>query len=711
MPPLVSAPEDDTEPRSGLPSPISTSAALPNRIIRRCRNIATAAIAVAILLAGVGNGGVRKLPATVLPQHPHTARLDACAIFCGDAEPLRVLSLLGGDSKALVDRPLAADPEDILASWSARFPAGSAANASHAALRAFLEEHTHAPGTDTAAFVPADWVASPPALRGLANSTVRSFAHQLCDGFLALTRRVRPAVRAGPQRHTLLPVPHTLVVPGGRFGEAYGWDSYWIVRGLLLCGMAQTARGVVLNHLHLVAAHGFVPNGGRTYYLTAGGRSQPPLLTSMVRVLSAAEGGGNMSLLAEAYPLLAADYAFWLTPLHTVVLGSRHEHALARYATTQGHPRPESYAEDVATAAAAGHHDITTPAARALFADICAAAESGWDFSRRWLAPGGTTLADMATSRIVPVELNALLHRTEGDLAAIARMLAGNARDSGDMRAARSYEADAHRYADAQGRREASMEALMWSEAVGRWEDVIIDAADAGASVGDASYGGIGARQRGHEPGGAVTLAAWAPLLFSAPVPAPPRAARLVATLLASGLIQEAGVAATTYRGSEQWDGGNAWAPLVLSLVEGLRATAVADAHVLAADIAKAWVASAYLSYVRDGYIHEKMSAAHTGFAGGGGEVRAQHVAAKLQRRRSALLLRFCRPGTQEQPLAVQQTPGDALFAHSARPQPPIASPFRRSTPHKWVSAGASESASSSSQCTTFLTSNEQSHF
>ena len=70
--------------------------------------------------------------------------------------------------------------------------------------------------------------------------------------------------------------------PGGRFAETYYWDSYWIVQGLLVCGMAETARGMVLNALHQVREHGLVPNGARVYYLN---RSQPPLLSDMVMAL------------------------------------------------------------------------------------------------------------------------------------------------------------------------------------------------------------------------------------------------------------------------------------------------------------------------------------------------------------------------------------------------------------------------------------------
>jgi hypothetical protein len=54
---------------------------------------------------------------------------------------------------------------------------------------------------------------------------------------------------------------------GDRFRECYYWDSYWSLRGLLACGLLQPAAQLVDNLLHLLAAHGFVPNGARSYYL------------------------------------------------------------------------------------------------------------------------------------------------------------------------------------------------------------------------------------------------------------------------------------------------------------------------------------------------------------------------------------------------------------------------------------------------------------
>ncbi|MDP4014652.1 MAG: trehalase family glycosidase [Candidatus Nanopelagicales bacterium] len=109
----------------------------------------------------------------------------------------------------------------------------------------------------------------------------------------------------------LLYVPNSYVTPGGIFNEQYGWDSYFIIAGLLRSAeyvldhpegqywsptdsrMVQLdpptaralakrlftiAKGMADNQAFMVDFYaGFVPNGNRIYYLT---RSQPPLLAA-----------------------------------------------------------------------------------------------------------------------------------------------------------------------------------------------------------------------------------------------------------------------------------------------------------------------------------------------------------------------------------------------------------------------------------------------
>src|SRR5258708_8959426 len=111
--------------------------------------------------------------------------------------------------------------------------------------------------------------------------------------------------------HGLLYLPNKYVVPGGRFNEMYGWDSYFIILGLLHDGRIELARGMVENFFFEIDNYGALLNANRTYYLT---RSQPPLLSSMVVAVYEAEkraGHADTSWLARASPFLLKDYSIW----------------------------------------------------------------------------------------------------------------------------------------------------------------------------------------------------------------------------------------------------------------------------------------------------------------------------------------------------------------------------------------------------------------
>lgn len=103
---------------------------------------------------------------------------------------------------------------------------------------------------------------------------------------------------------TFLSVAHPVIVPGDRFREVYYWDSYWIIRGLLRSGLPGTAEGMVRNFLGAVRRFGFVPNGGRSYYLN---RSQPPLLSQMVKEVAEALNAPRRQALLEVRRVLSQD--------------------------------------------------------------------------------------------------------------------------------------------------------------------------------------------------------------------------------------------------------------------------------------------------------------------------------------------------------------------------------------------------------------------
>jgi alpha,alpha-trehalase len=69
------------------------------------------------------------------------------------------------------------------------------------------------------------------------------------------------------------------VVPGGRFNEMYGWDSYFIGVGLLIDNQLDKAMAIAENFKYQITYYGKILNANRSYYLT---RTQPPLYSSLL---------------------------------------------------------------------------------------------------------------------------------------------------------------------------------------------------------------------------------------------------------------------------------------------------------------------------------------------------------------------------------------------------------------------------------------------
>ena len=135
----------------------------------------------------------------------------------------------------------------------------------------------------------------------------------------------------------LLYLPKPYVVPGGRFNEMYGWDSYFIQIGLLRDGEVELAKDLADNCLYEIRMYGKILNANRTYYLT---RSQPPFLTEML--LGVYKRTGDRKWLADAVPAVVEYYRFWTTEPHLT-----RETGLSRYYDTGDGPAPEVLSSEI----------------------------------------------------------------------------------------------------------------------------------------------------------------------------------------------------------------------------------------------------------------------------------------------------------------------------------------------------------------------------
>jgi alpha,alpha-trehalase len=102
---------------------------------------------------------------------------------------------------------------------------------------------------------------------GLENRTVQEHIESLWP---VLTRE--PDIPKG----SLIPLPYSYIVPGGRFGEIYYWDSYFTMLGLASSGKTDMLENMVKNFSYLVDTLGYIPNGNRTYFIGRSSSRTPP---------------------------------------------------------------------------------------------------------------------------------------------------------------------------------------------------------------------------------------------------------------------------------------------------------------------------------------------------------------------------------------------------------------------------------------------------
>jgi alpha,alpha-trehalase len=353
----------------------------------------------------------------------------------------------------------------------------------------------------------------------------------------AIELRTLPDRPLDMHEHGLLYLPRPYIVPGGRFNEMYGWDSYFIQVGLLRDGKIALARDMVENFLYEITHYGTILNANRTYYLT---RSQPPLLTPML--LGVYERTRDRAWLRRAVPAIERYYRYWTAEPHLVP-----DAGLSRYFDLGDGPAPEVVSaerdadgrthydrvreyyrtHDVADYDKALYYDAANDRLTSLFyKGDRSMRESGFDPSNRF----GPFSVDIV--HYVPVCLNALLYRMEVEAGRIATEL-------GDRRAAEEW-----------GRRAAArrerIDRLLWDPEAGLYLD----------------YNFRTGRRR-HYEFATTFYPLWAGLAT------PEQAARVRASL--ARLEAPGGLLTSTEVTGSQWDAPFGWAPLQMIAVQGLR--------------------------------------------------------------------------------------------------------------------------------------------
>ena len=399
----------------------------------------------------------------------------------------------------------------------------------------------------------------------------------------------------------LLYLGHPYVVPGGQFNEMYGWDSYFIIRGLLRENRIELAKGMVENFFFEIENYGGVLNANRTYYLT---RSQPPFLSSMVLAVYEAQKKqrqSDLDWLGRAYPLVVRDYEHWTETPH--LAGAT---GLSRYFDQGEGPVPEimgdpsHYYRGVANffliheGAKSSHvtildgqiaspnivgpifpifvcdsdsnaYDVqrcAPPDHVALAADFYkgdrSMRESGFDVTFRF-GPFGAE-----THHYAPVCLNSLLYKTEMDLEKIATLL--------------GREDEAQHWRRKALERKQKITKYLWDTGRGLFFDYDFTTHKRSsyeyATTFYPLWAGLASREQAH------------------------------AVMQNLKLFEQAGgIAMSRHDTQAQWDYPYGWAPIQLLAVEGLRHYGYGDK---ADGIAYNFLTTVLRNFTRDGTIREK---------------------------------------------------------------------------------------------------------
>ncbi len=371
---------------------------------------------------------------------------------------------------------------------------------------------------------------------------------------------------------SLLPLPYSYIVPGGRFREIYYWDSYFTMLGLQESGEYEVMENMIKNFAYMLNKYGHIPNGNRTYYVS---RSQPPYFSNILDLLAEKKGNQVYAIYQNA---LLKEYDYYMdksaATKHVVKMpdGS----ILNRYWDRDVRPRQESFVQDSTLG-------IDYKGNRAmLYKNLRSGAESGIDFSSRWFADG-QHISTIQVTDMIAVDLNGLLYHLE-------LTLAKSFKETGNLMKEKYYNTLA-------ARRKVAVNKYCWDAASHWYYDY-----------------NIKTKKRSSE----ITILGISPLFFHI---ASDAQAKQAAQFAKDKLLKNGGFVTTLKNTGEQWDAPNGWAPLEWLSIKGLENY---GEHTIAQDAANRWAALSIKVFHNTGKMMEKYNVEDTNLDAGGGEYQSQ---------------------------------------------------------------------------------------
>ena len=391
----------------------------------------------------------------------------------------------------------------------------------------------------------------------------------------------RPAGNKMTNYSTLIPLPNSYIIPGGRFREIYYWDSYFTMQGLLTCGMINIVQNMLDNFVFQIKNFGHIPNGNRVYYLS---RSQPPFFAAMVDSVSKYKKDKGWQL--KYLDPIETEYNYWMKgenkklkigEASAKVVRVEDNKVLNRYFDTEYLPREESFTEDVMVADNLGKKDRSV-----LYNNIRAAAESGWDFSSRWFEDE-ISLSKCIATEIIPVDLNCLMYFYERKLS--------------EMYSMKNMKLKSEKYLIKSIQRRDLINRIFWDKDRYFYFDYNL---------------------KNKKTTRTFSLAACYPLFFEI---ADSERAASVANTIEKKFLKPGGVITTLNHTGQQWDAPNGWAPLQHITINGLRNYGFNN---LANEIKSRWLRLNTNVFDRTKKMFEKYNVEDISLSAGGGEYPLQ---------------------------------------------------------------------------------------
>ncbi|KAI0244864.1 hypothetical protein L0F63_000713 [Massospora cicadina] len=276
-------------------------------------------------------------------------------------------------------------------------------NPSNASIETFLNLNFYKPGYELDKVNLVPYPALPSFINNLKDEPLKAFGKFIHDLWNTLIRRYNGKKMFKGCESSFLELKYDFVIPGGRFRELHYWDSFFIMEGLNLCHLESLSKSMLDNFLDI----------------------------------------------------------------HDIQVDENPEKMLTRYFVNNSLGRPESYVEDHSTAEGLGTIEGNPDYQRfELFAELATGAESGWDYSLRWVPD--------AEERILPVDLNSIMYFNERMLAKFHRIVY----DKFKPRSGRQCISRLHHhiqkvdsYERAAEARAQLMQKYMWDEADGSFYD------------------------------------------------------------------------------------------------------------------------------------------------------------------------------------------------------------------------------------------------